>query len=302
MDKIPSRFCLEHYLVPNSHLDCLEEEIWADKILSSTPAIEANSYYFGHPKWSREYFEACHSDEAFKERWQKAIGNWDNKIVVDIGCGPGNVYRTIGGKPKLLIGVDVSLGTLKMAREIGYSVLLADAHNLPLVSKFADVVVVNATLHHCDNMKKVLTEAARLVCPGGILVTDHDPQFTAWNYRGLALLLWKARLPLYRMLKRGGHATREEQTCALATEIHHKPGKGITPEFYHQILEPLGFTTRVYPHNHQLGAKVLEGQYGRAEEKYRLAQRLSGISPDSVEAALSLMCVAKRTTSTFSDP
>ncbi len=285
---------LKPYLTETLSLDCFQEGILADQISSPTPTIEANSYYFGHPVWGKNYFEACHRDDAFKSRWQAATGSWDNKIVVDIGCGPGNVYKTVGGVPKLLIGVDVSLGALKMAQEVGYTPLLADAQNLPLVSEFADIVVVNATLHHCDNMSQTLLEAARLVRPGGILVTDHDPQLTAWNYKGLALLLWKMRLPFYRLVKRGGHATMEEQTWALATEAHHKPGDGLTQEFYHNILESLGFTVNVYPHNHTVGARVFEGQYGRADDKYRLAQRLSGISPDSGKAALSLMCVAKR--------
>ncbi len=29
-------------------------------------------------------------------------------LGVDIGCGPGNLYATLGGSPKLLIGVDIS--------------------------------------------------------------------------------------------------------------------------------------------------------------------------------------------------
>ncbi|MGK7934372.1 MAG: class I SAM-dependent methyltransferase [Xenococcaceae cyanobacterium] len=285
---------LEPYLTSNFSLDCLKEGILVDQIFSPTPAIEANSYYFGHPIWGKNYLEACHRDDAFKCRWQAATGSWDNKIVVDIGCGPGNVYKTVGGVPKLLIGVDVSLGALKMAQELGYTCLLADAQNLPLVSEFADIVVVNATLHHCEDMSQTLLEASRLVRPGGILVTDHDPQLIAWNYKGLALLLWKARLLVYRILKRGYHATEEEQTWALATEIHHKPGDGLTPKFYSKILEPRGFTVRVYPHNHTVGAKVLEGNYGQAAWKYRLAQQLSQIAPNSPEAALSLMCVAKR--------
>ncbi|MGK7873068.1 MAG: class I SAM-dependent methyltransferase [Xenococcaceae cyanobacterium] len=284
---------LEQYLTSDSNLDWSEDSILTNKISAPSPALEANIYYFGHPEWASNYFEACHRDRAFKSRWQTATGSWDDKIVVDIGCGPGNVYATVGGSPKLLIGVDVSHGALKMAQKLGYTPLLADAQNLPLVSGFADLVVVNATLHHCDDMAKALSEAARLVRPGGLLVTDHDPQLTAWNYKGLGLLLWKARLPLYQMLKRGGHATLREQTWMLATEAHHKPGDGMTPEFYQQILEPLDFTVEVYPHNHTVGAEVLQGNYGCSAWKYRLGQLLSGINPDEPEAALSLMCVAR---------
>jgi SAM-dependent methyltransferase len=198
------------------------------------------------------------------------------------------------GEPELLLGVDVSLGALKIAREVGYTAILADAHNLPLVSGFADIVILNACLHHCDDMPKVLQQAAKLVRPGGLLITDHDPQKSAYQFKGLGSLLWQLRLPIYRYMKRGGHSNAEEQSWGLATEVHHKAGDGITSEMFYEMLEPMGFGVKVYPHNHMVGAAALKGEYGQPFWKYRIAQRLSGINPNSPEAALSLMCVATR--------
>ncbi|BAZ32903.1 hypothetical protein NIES4074_54100 [Cylindrospermum sp. NIES-4074] len=285
---------LEPYLASDFHADLDENSILISPISAPSPAIQANSYYFGHPEWAKNYFEACHRDEAFQSRWRAATGSWDNKIVVDIGCGPGNLYASLGGAPRLLIGVDVSYGALEMAQSIGYTPILADAHQLPFVNSFADIVALNATLHHCDDMEVVLAQAARLVRPGGILIMDHDPQLSAWNLTGLGMWLWNLRLPLYRLIQRGGHSSTAEQTWGLATEVHHRPGDGVTPELFTKILEPLGFTVKLYPHNHTIGAHVLQGNYGQADRKYRFAQLLSGINPDSPQAALSLMCVATR--------
>ena len=44
---------------------------------------------------------------------------------------------------------------------------------MPLRSGIADLVAINATVHHCDDMRAVIAESARLVAPGGLLVTDH---------------------------------------------------------------------------------------------------------------------------------
>lgn len=283
---------LAQYLAQDAQTT-FKDEILSYPIIRPSIAIQANSYYFGHPEWAKNYLDACHRDDCFKARWRAATGNWDDKIVVDIGCGPGNLYASLGGHPRLLIGVDVSLGALKMAQDLGYVPVLADAHQLPFVSGFADIVALNATLHHCDDMPQALAEAARLVRPGGLLITDHDPQQTAWNYRNLALLLWHLRLPLYRFLKRGGHATTEEQKWALATEAHHKRD-GVTASLFYDTLQPLGFDVKIYPHNHTVGAEVLQGDRGQASRKYRLGQRLSGVDPETPEAALSLMCVAVR--------
>ena len=149
-------------------------------------AIKSNAYYFNHPEWAEEYLIYCHRSSSFKSRWTKAIGSWDNKVVVDIGCGPGNIYATLSGKPKLLLGIDVAPKSLEFAKDLGYTSVLADATNLPFIAGFADIVVLNAALHHCENMELVLMEAARLLKPGGILVTDHDPQLSAWDYKGAA--------------------------------------------------------------------------------------------------------------------
>lgn len=273
---------------------------WNDGILEFkfdlTPALRANIHYFGHSEWGSQYLAACHQNNAFKDRLEAVIRNWDNQIVVDIGCGPGNVYAALKqrcGIPKLLIGVDVSEGTLKMAKQVGYTPVLADAHQLPFVDGFADIVILNAALHHCDDMRQVLQEAARLVKPGGMLITDHDPQRTAWKDNALAHAIWEARLPIYRLLKRGGHATAEEQYWSTHTETHHKPGDGVTLEFFQAHLQPLGFEVNCYPHNGG-GAEVLQGDYGQPGFKSRLVQWVTGIDPRRPEAALLLMCVAQK--------
>ncbi|MCG8362036.1 MAG: class I SAM-dependent methyltransferase [Pseudanabaenales cyanobacterium] len=270
-------------------------KIPVDPITHLSPAIEANSFYFGNPKWAQTYFEACHRDQAFKARWQAATGSWDDKIVVDVCCGPGNLYATLGGKPRVLIGIDVAYGSLEMAQQIGYTPLLADAHNIPLTSGFADIVALNAAIHHCEDMVQVLKESARLVRPGGLLVIDHDPQLQAWNYRGLGLLLYKIRHLIYQGCLPHLHFAPEERDFALATEIHHQPGKGVTAELLTHTLEPLDFTVNLYPHNQAVGAEALEGIQGHPPHwRYRIGQLLSGINPTTPEAALSILCVAKR--------
>lgn len=286
---------LAAYLSSDAVVSFPKNDIPECAIPNPSPALLANSHYFGHPEWAKTYFEACHRDEAFKERWIAATEGWDNKIVVDIGCGPGNLYATLGGQPKVLIGVDVSRGALEMAEKVGYIPLLADAQNLPFISGFADIIAVNATLHHCDDMPKTLVEAARLVRSGGLLIIDHDPQLSAWNFKGLAMLFYKFRLLLYQAFLRNLHIPKEERISALATETHHNPGDGVTPDLFRKTLEPMGFTVNLYPHNNTEGAAVLKGRVGRPPHwRYRLGQLLSGTNPYSPEAALSLMCIARR--------
>ncbi|TDN39608.1 class I SAM-dependent methyltransferase [Hymenobacter sp. UV11] len=284
-------------LTPFLHpgVDVHEREHYVEiPIRSTTAGLLANVYYFNHSEWAEEYLTYCHRSESFRSRWQAALGDWTGKIVVDIGCGPGNIFATLQGKPELLIGIDVAPKSLELAKNLGYTTVLADATSLPFVSGFADVVMLNATLHHCEDMEAILAEAARLVKPGGLLVTDHDPQRSAWDYKGVAKLLWNGRLILYKLIGKGFHKTDSQQQWGLACEIHHKPGHGVTKDMFRQILQPLDFEVAVYPHNHDQGAAVLQGQRGKAELKYQVGNLLSGRNPNADESALTLMCVAKR--------
>lgn len=266
-------------------------------VLRDSSGLNANRYYFGQEKWARDYL-ACHQYKDFKNRWQQLMGSWENKIVVDIGCGPGNLYKSLRkrcGTPRLLVGVDVAQGSLKIAQELGYTTVLADAQQLPFVSGFADIVTVNATLHHSDDMEQVLREAARLVKPGGKLITDHDPQKTMFNNNWIAHLIWNARLPIYLRMKRGGHSTAAEQYWSTATEIHHRPGDGVTPDLFRRVLDPMGFQVQLYPHNMRVGSEIVRGARGQGPRHVRLAQRFTGVDPDSEAGAMMLMCVATRT-------
>ena len=103
-----------------------------------------------------------------------------------------------------------------------------------------------------------------------------------------------AHFPIYRLMGRPGHASKQEQGLLVTSEAHHRPGHGVTRSLFQETLVPLGFDVAVYPSNHTVGAEVLQGRYGRPQRKFWLAQALSGIDPRAPEAALSLMCVAKK--------
>lgn len=256
--------------------------------------MRANAHYFSHPKWMDNWLAEVHRYPQLRDRWHAVIGSLDNKVFVDVGCGPGNVLATLGGKPRVAIGVDIAEGSLLRAARVGYVPLQADAHDMPLETGIADVVAVNGSLHHCDHMTRVLHEAARLVKPGGVLITDHDPQRSAWDFRGTALLMWRLRVPIYRWLNRGGHASADdEQQWALATELHHRPGDGVSEALFRGALERDGWQVDVRAHNHYVGAEIFEGAIGRAPLKIRVAQRLSGINAGSPQAGMSLFCVAR---------
>ncbi len=269
-----------------------------------SPGMLANAFYFGHPRWGREYAEQAHRNEAFCDRWQAALqqhspDGWDGKVVIDLGCGAGSLWERLGGEPAEIIGVDISLGALHWAAADGYAALRADAHQLPLKDQCADIVCANALLHHCDDPAQVLKEAARLVKPGGLLITDMDPQQSAWQRKGWGLWLNQQSWPSLMDWLRDELPQADQQVWQSATELHNRqPSQGIQADLFQSILAPLGFDVQVHPHNSDhrqgVGAELFQGQWGKASAKLRWEQRLSGIDKHRPSSASTLLCVARR--------
>ena len=62
-----------------------------DPSITFSPSMLANAYFFRHPKYGNKYFETENRSPEFIDRWEAAIGILDDKIVIDVGCGPGNL-------------------------------------------------------------------------------------------------------------------------------------------------------------------------------------------------------------------
>lgn len=296
------------YLQPNSNIQWDPLGVVIAPTTVFTPGMLANAFYFGHPRWGREYAEQAHRNPAFQARWQAAIqqhnpGGWDGKVVIDLGCGAGTLWERLGGEPAEIIGVDISLGALHWAAADGYAALRADVHQLPLRDACADIVCANALLHHCDQPAQVLREAARLVKPGGLLITDMDPQQTAWQRQGWGLWLNQQSWPRLMDWLRDQVPPADQQVWQNATELHNRqPNQGLPATLFHETLSPLGFEIQVYPHNsdHQrgVGAELFQSQipnnWGKAPLKLRWEQRLSGLGSDRPSNASTLLCIARR--------
>jgi SAM-dependent methyltransferase len=93
--------------------------------------------------------------------------------ILDAGCGVGllgALYPEVG-----LIGMDASMALLREARH-GYRLRVeASAEAMPFRSGSFDVIVALNMLHHVINPDRAVREFARLLRPGGSLVTV-DPR------------------------------------------------------------------------------------------------------------------------------
>ncbi len=108
--------------------------------------------------------------------------------VVDFGCGTGVLTVELARWAKRVTAVDRSAQALHQAearatREGLKNVtwLEADLHELPIASGKKELVVASQSLHHVDDPKAVLAEAARILEPGGrLIVLELMPHREEW--------------------------------------------------------------------------------------------------------------------------
>ncbi|MDX9720490.1 MAG: class I SAM-dependent methyltransferase [Myxococcota bacterium] len=87
--------------------------------------------------------------------------------VLELGCGTGLLLSPVASIARRAVGVDLSPGMLEKAKERGLDVHLADVTSLPFEDESFDVVYSFKVLAHVPELSKALSEAARVLRPGG---------------------------------------------------------------------------------------------------------------------------------------
>ncbi|MDB1086599.1 methyltransferase domain-containing protein [Streptomyces sp. ACA25] len=93
-------------------------------------------------------------------------------VLVDLGCGAGLLAPHLAGKGYRHLGVDLSETALRLGRDHGMQGVQGDVLAVPLADGCADVVVAGEILEHVPDLPAAVSEACRLLRPGGLLVID----------------------------------------------------------------------------------------------------------------------------------
>jgi ArsR family transcriptional regulator len=102
-------------------------------------------------------------------------------VVGDLGCGTGQVCEAIAPFVRRVVGVEQSTGMLQAARGRlrdfrNVTLRRGSLERLPIEAAELDLAVMTLVLHHIADPGRVLTEAARVVRPGGrLLIADMLP-------------------------------------------------------------------------------------------------------------------------------
>jgi ubiquinone/menaquinone biosynthesis C-methylase UbiE len=106
--------------------------------------------------------------------------------ILAVGCGTGievRALRRLTPSATTIVGVDHSSALLDLARRLtadegmadNVSYQVADAHHLPHSDGEFDIVTMHTLISHVDDPTRVLSEARRVVRPGGtVAIFDGD--------------------------------------------------------------------------------------------------------------------------------
>ncbi len=103
--------------------------------------------------------------------------------VLDVGTGTGRMLQLLADRADRSVGLDTSHSMLSVARanleragSTNWELRQGDVHSPPLDAASFDLVVIHQVLHYLDDPARAISEATRLVAPGGrLLVVDFAP-------------------------------------------------------------------------------------------------------------------------------
>ncbi len=169
-----------------------------------------------------------------------ALGQGPFKLLVDLGTGTGRSLELFAGRYERALGLDLNQSMLAYARSklsngklANAQVRHGDLYDLALPDGVADAVIMHQVLHFLVDPAAAITEASRILAPGGkLMIVDfapHDLEYLrdahAHERLGIApeqIALWLEAVGLTRLDARtlapaeAGNGQKLTVTLALA--------------------------------------------------------------------------------------
>jgi 2-polyprenyl-3-methyl-5-hydroxy-6-metoxy-1,4-benzoquinol methylase len=98
-------------------------------------------------------------------------------LLLDVGCGTGNLWPHLAGLFDGYLGADV-VRHPGLRPDLDFCPVELDCQHIPLADSAADVVAAVETVEHLENPRAFLRELVRLLRPGGWVVVTTPNQLS----------------------------------------------------------------------------------------------------------------------------
>ncbi len=133
-------------------------------------------YSVGRPIESIDMYVANTGTTVSAELLARAKQGDPGMRVLDIGCGAGMAIEQVAGRYPQAQCIGMDLNPLLTDKKHRASYIKADAQHLPLADTSIDVAYSSETLMYVPDPLKALTEAYRVLKPGGVAFFSYMPQ------------------------------------------------------------------------------------------------------------------------------
>jgi ubiquinone/menaquinone biosynthesis C-methylase UbiE len=178
--------------------------------------------------------------EGIREADARLLGDVAGRDVLEIGCGAAQCARWLAAEGARVLGVDISAGQLRHARELaartGISVPLAqaDALHLPLADASVDLACsAFGAVPFVPDGAALMREVARVLRPGGrwVFAANHP---TSWCFpddpseAGLTIMRSYFDRDAYVEYDEAGEPVYVEAHHTLGDRVRHLADAGLT--------------------------------------------------------------------------
>ena len=144
----------------------------------------------------------------FLPQIEGCCGSISGKKILEVGCDiNGQFLQYITSQRQVGCATGVNIGLLEEKELKSYSLLKADARNLPFPSNSYDLITSISAFEHIQDFDIALAEMHRVIRPGGYLFAEFAPIWSSvwghhlWLYHGGSVKNWRnTPLPPYAHL------------------------------------------------------------------------------------------------------
>lgn len=169
---------------------------------------------------SRAYLEQLksHDISAYGKYLGRVFGHVKKgAMVLDVGCGTGQVANFLQEKGYKVVGIDISPLFIKQAKKSGKANFrVMDSNKIEFKDNYFDAVISAETIEHITQPERALSEMARVLKRNGILIIRFPNKLSILKN----LLVRVSRKPKFKIVKPNlapGVKGDDEDLCYLAS-------------------------------------------------------------------------------------
>jgi len=231
----------------------LSDEDMRDKVRQANVELHDRTADTYEHDLTTEYIYTKHCQQRIEKAIRHLAETTGGDSLVDVACGTGNVLNYSRKHFQRILGVDISLGMLRIASDRGYSVVQGDAYRLPVAANSVSAVTGFSMLHHLYDYEAFFAECLRVLQPGGMIYIDYEPNGAAKKIVDRSLFGRSFRILYGKVRYLRGLLSRSKTTMhhvhgsiSDLAEFYQRDGGGFFQEDLQDKLHAIGFSDIVF--------------------------------------------------------